>query len=124
MIYLEQSFSQWVVLFFVIIVFVGSFFLLNLTLAVIKWQFSDAHVKKQEQAKVRSLMRKKRLNKRRAFRVAAGISGSEKLRKLISAQMVIKRGLKRRKESMEARAKSSMSNLASFLPAALRQDTD
>ena len=85
MVYLEQSFSQWVVLFFVIIVFVGSFFLLNLTLAVIKWQFSDAHVKKQEEAKARSIQRKKRLNKRRGFKVAPGLSGSEKLRKLISA---------------------------------------
>ncbi len=95
------------VLFFVLIVFVGSFFLLNLTLAVIKWQFSDAHVKKQEQAKVRNLQRKKRLNKRRGFKVAPGVSGSEKLRKLISAQIVIKRGLKRRKEKLEAQRKAS-----------------
>ncbi len=101
MIYLEQSFSWWVVFFFVVLVFVGSFFLLNLTLAVIKWQFSDAHVKKQEEAKAKNQLRKKKLNKRRGFKVLPGHLGSEKIRKLISAQIVLKRGLKTRKEKLE-----------------------
>ena len=90
------------VIFFVTFVFLGSFFLLNLTLAVIKWQFSDAHIKKQEEARAKNQMRKKKMNKRRGFKVTPGHMGSEKLRKLINAQIVLKRGLKSRKEKMQA----------------------
>jgi hypothetical protein len=35
--------GQWVVAFFVPIIFIGTWFLLNLTLAVIKSKFSENH---------------------------------------------------------------------------------
>ena len=38
-----DTFSIFACLYFILIVFIGSFFLLNLTLAVIKAKFSDNH---------------------------------------------------------------------------------
>ena len=37
-----ESFSNLVIIYFIILVFVGNFFLVNLTLAVIKLKFTDA----------------------------------------------------------------------------------
>lgn len=39
--YVEQSVATWTIAYFVPIVFVGAFFLLNLTLAVIKSKFTE-----------------------------------------------------------------------------------
>ena len=47
MIQLEQTLSPFVVIYFIPIVFIGSFFLLNLTLAVINSKFTDAHKEKK-----------------------------------------------------------------------------
>lgn len=41
MYWLFDAFSEFVVFYFVLLVFIGSFFLLNLTLAVIKAKFTD-----------------------------------------------------------------------------------
>ena len=54
---------------------------------------------------MKNQLKKKKLNKRRGFKVLPGLQGSEKLRKLISAQLVLKRGLKTRKEKLEAERK-------------------
>ena len=44
---LWNSMNVSAVIFFVPLVFIGAFFLLNLTLAVIKSKFTDAHTKKR-----------------------------------------------------------------------------
>lgn len=41
MVYLKDSFSGWVIIYFIPLVFFGSFFLINLTLAFIKLKFTD-----------------------------------------------------------------------------------
>jgi len=46
---MQQSYSYYMFLFFVPLVFIGAFFLLNLTLAVINSKFTEAH-KEQEMA--------------------------------------------------------------------------
>lgn len=51
---LEQTMSPFAVLFFIPIVFIGAFFLLNLTLAVINSKFNDAH-KEQQRKKNRKV---------------------------------------------------------------------
>lgn len=43
MVLYEKSFSYFIVPFFVFLVFIGAFFLLNLTLAVINSKFNEAH---------------------------------------------------------------------------------
>lgn len=43
MVLYEQSFSVVIIPFFVMLVFIGAFFLLNLTLAVINSKFNEAH---------------------------------------------------------------------------------
>ena len=43
-----KSSNLTITLFFVPLVFIGAFFLLNLTLAVIKSKFTDAHTKKKK----------------------------------------------------------------------------
>ena len=43
MVMYEKAFTSFIIPFFVIIVFFGAFFLLNLTLAVINSKFSEAH---------------------------------------------------------------------------------
>lgn len=43
----QQAFSPYTVAYFIPLVFIGAFFLLNLTLAVIKSKFSEEHLKKQ-----------------------------------------------------------------------------
>ncbi|CDW83739.1 cation channel family protein [Stylonychia lemnae] len=45
MLALEQTVGQWTIIYFVPIVFIGAFFLLNLTLAVIKSKFTEEHNK-------------------------------------------------------------------------------
>ena len=48
MIAVEQTVGQWTIIFFIPIVFIGAFFLLNLTLAVIKSKFTEEHHKNKE----------------------------------------------------------------------------
>ena len=40
--YVQKTFGFWVSIYFLVIVFIGSFFLLNLTLAVITIKFNEA----------------------------------------------------------------------------------
>jgi hypothetical protein len=47
MVYMEKCFSILAILYFVPIVFIGAFFLLNLTLAVIKSKFTEEHKNKK-----------------------------------------------------------------------------
>ena len=47
MVMLQKCQSVIVILYFIPIIFVGAFFLLNLTLAVIKSKFTEEHKKKQ-----------------------------------------------------------------------------
>lgn len=47
MLCLWNSVAPWVVAYFIPIVFIGAWFLLNLTLAVIKSKFSEEHKAKQ-----------------------------------------------------------------------------
>ena len=47
------------VVFFIPIIFIGAFFLLNLTLAVIKMQFSEEHKSKKNTKKKKKINRKK-----------------------------------------------------------------
>lgn len=51
MIYLEAAMGTWVIIYFIPIVFIGGFFLLNLTLAVIKSKFTEEHQKNAEKKK-------------------------------------------------------------------------
>lgn len=46
MINFEKAIGVWAIFFFIPIIFVGSWFLLNLTLAVIKSRFSEEHSNK------------------------------------------------------------------------------
>jgi hypothetical protein len=48
MVYMYESFSYLAILYFVPIVFIGAFFLLNLTLAVIKSKFTEEHKAKSK----------------------------------------------------------------------------
>ena len=48
--YVEQAVGNWTVIYFILIVFIGAFFLLNLTLAVIKSKFTE-EMHKSKQAK-------------------------------------------------------------------------
>lgn len=45
---LQEAYTYIIYLYFVLIVFVGAFFLLNLTLAVINSKFTEAHNEQQE----------------------------------------------------------------------------
>ena len=45
---MQQAFATWIWIFFVPLVLIGAFFLLNLTLAVINSKFTEAHKKQQE----------------------------------------------------------------------------
>ena len=47
MIDLEKCVASWIVVYFIPIVFIGAFFLLKLTLAVIKSKFSEEHKEKK-----------------------------------------------------------------------------
>jgi hypothetical protein len=51
MVWMQKSFTDIAFLFFVPLVFIGAFFLLNLTLAVIKSQFTEEHKKKKRTKK-------------------------------------------------------------------------
>ena len=42
---IQMTFSNWMALYFIIMVLIGSFFLINLTLAIIKSKFSEAQEK-------------------------------------------------------------------------------
>ena len=44
---MQQSFSPWIFCYFLPLVFIGAFFLLNLTLAVINSKFTEAHKEQQ-----------------------------------------------------------------------------
>ena len=50
MVALMQSVGTWIVVYFYPIIFIGAFFLLNLTLAVIKAKFTEEMSMKQENA--------------------------------------------------------------------------
>jgi voltage-gated sodium channel type XI alpha len=43
MVNVMQTFSIWIFAFFIPMVFIGSYFLMNLTLAVINYKFTEAH---------------------------------------------------------------------------------
>ena len=58
MILLEDAIGRWISIYFYPIIFIGSFFLLNLTLAVIKAKFTEEMENKKEMAKPK----KKKLN--------------------------------------------------------------
>lgn len=45
MVGVEQTVGVWTIFYFIPIVFIGAFFLLNLTLAVIKSKFTEEHEK-------------------------------------------------------------------------------
>lgn len=40
---MSKAYSPWIFLYFILVVMVGAFFLLNLTLAVINAEFTNAH---------------------------------------------------------------------------------
>lgn len=65
MVILEKTFNSLAFLFFFPLIFIGSFFLLNLTLAVIKVKFTEIHgekkKQKQDQMKIK-IERKKKAN--------------------------------------------------------------
>lgn len=48
MIYLQKTFSIWVILYFLPLMFLGAFFFINLTLAVIKMKFTNTMAKLRE----------------------------------------------------------------------------
>lgn len=50
MVPLQQSVGVWIVIYFYPIIFIGAFFLLNLTLAVIKAKFTEEMQNKKEAA--------------------------------------------------------------------------
>ena len=60
MIMLEKCVATWVIVYFVPIVFIGAFFLLNLTIAVIKSKFSEEHKNKKVTKKKVKVVLKKR----------------------------------------------------------------
>ena len=61
MINLEEAVGTWVIVYFVPIVFVGAFFLLNLTLAVIKSKFTEEMKKNKDQkVKKKKIIKKKK----------------------------------------------------------------
>jgi len=47
-----KAVAPWVIAYFIPIIFIGSWFLLNLTLAVIKIKFSENHKKSKEKKKL------------------------------------------------------------------------
>ena len=49
MIDLEKAVGSWIIIYFIPIIFIGAFFLLNLTLAVIKSKFTEEMAKKKEE---------------------------------------------------------------------------
>lgn len=57
MLNLEQAVASWVIVYFVPIVFIGAFFLLNLTLAVIKSKFTE-EMRKNKEGKGKVLKKK------------------------------------------------------------------
>jgi len=64
MVQIQQVSSFWSFIFFLPIIFIGSFFLLNLTLAVINSKFNDAHKEKsKEKGMHKSKLRKKQMEK-------------------------------------------------------------
>mmetsp|Transcript_115066 Transcript_115066/g.159627 ORF Transcript_115066/g.159627 Transcript_115066/m.159627 type:complete len:106 (+) Transcript_115066:1786-2103(+) len=57
----QQTYTYYIFLFFLPLVFLGAFFLLNLTLAVINTQFSRTHnAAKEAEAKAKALAKKRR----------------------------------------------------------------
>lgn len=52
---------MWVVVYFVPVIFIGAFFLLNLTLAVINSNFSEQHEKNAKQKLEKKLTKKPKL---------------------------------------------------------------
>jgi hypothetical protein len=57
---LQSSAGVYVIIYFIPIVFIGAFFLLNLTLAVINSKFKEEHEKTREKKKLAKLMRGKK----------------------------------------------------------------
>lgn len=62
MVMLEKAYSPAAILFFVPIIFIGAFFLLNLTLAVIKIKFTEEHQNKKEKGGSKKLRSKVKLD--------------------------------------------------------------
>jgi len=65
MIMVQKTFSTLAFLFFVPLVFIGAFFLLNLTLAVIKANFTEQHKLRKMEKKEGRRMKKKRKKKKK-----------------------------------------------------------
>ena len=118
MMQMQQSFASYSVIFFIPLVFIGAFFLLNLTLAVIKSKFSEEHnmrkkakfikgttteeiEKKKEKEKLRIQRKIKPFIKRRLLQILKDIRArmktvaitNKKQSKPISLAGTMKRGL-------------------------------
>lgn len=62
MVALMKSVGTWIFIYFYPIVFIGAFFLLNLTLAVIKAKFTEEMNNKQENTNAAPVKKKKKLD--------------------------------------------------------------
>ena len=62
---LQKSFNSLSFLFFVPLVFIGAFFLLNLTLAVIKSKFTEEHNNRKKYFKGNKIMSQEEIDKRK-----------------------------------------------------------
>jgi hypothetical protein len=60
MIYTQKTVSFWSWIYYVVLTLVGAFFLMNLTLAIIKFKFSESEKLKHEAKSLRSLQRKEK----------------------------------------------------------------
>jgi hypothetical protein len=58
MLSLQNAMGQWAVAYFIPIVFIGTWFLLNLTLAVIKSKFTEEHKSKKKEKLSRKKVKK------------------------------------------------------------------
>lgn len=65
MIMLQKSYSSLAVVYFIPLVFIGAFFLLNLTLAVIKSKFSEAHNERKRNSTNKKIQTPEEINKKK-----------------------------------------------------------
>jgi predicted membrane protein len=84
MINLENCVATWVIIYFIPIVFIGAFFLLNLTLAVIKSKFTEEHKSKKtfKKKKKKVIMKKRGIDESSNEEGEDGQGGQEVLGKI------------------------------------------
>jgi len=86
MISVHKAFTPLAFVFFIPLVFIGAFFLLNLTLAVIKASYEKEHQKKQEKGKESS-----KANKFKSIRLPEASAAIESEEELQKRRKVLKR---------------------------------